>query len=72
MDELSNSVKNRNNINNYQQNERKRKIGNVKQPPSNANNNLMTLKNNVDQGVFSTRNKVVAPRSENNFRYKTI
>ena len=66
MDELSNSVKSRNNKNNFHS----KNNGFKKQASSKASNNFLMLKNYVDQGHFSKRNKVVSEWSGN--RYKTI
>ena len=63
MDELSNSVKNRNTINSsFPTNE------NNKIPASNGNN-VVIMKNYVDQGFFTKKNKTITERFENNTRY---
>ena len=63
MNELSNSVKNRNTIDNsFSTN------GNNKISTSNGNN-VVILKKYVDHGIFTKKNKTVAERFENNNRY---
>ena len=66
MDELSNSVKNRNNKNI----KHPKNNGFMQQESSRANKNFLMLKNYVDQGYFRKRNKVVSDWSDN--RYKLI
>ena len=66
MDELSNSVKNRNNKNI----KHPKNNGFMQQESSRANKNFLMLKHYVDQGYFRKRNKVVSEWSDN--RYKLI
>ena len=67
MDELSNSVKNRNNKNNIHSS----RNGFMKQSSPDPNKNLLMLKNYVDQGFFSKRNRIVSEWSDSGLRYYT-